>query len=88
MIEDSRTRQRVVPKMFQLQKNHRSHAGIVNCANTVTQLMLKFWPNSIDRLERETGQVDGAKPLFLTGSRFGYEKVLFGDRKKYVVRKT
>ena len=78
-------RKRVVPKMFQLYKNHRSHNGVVQCANVITQLLLRFWPEMIDKLDRETGQVEGAKPVFLTGSRSDgvpYESVLFGDPMK------
>jgi hypothetical protein len=74
--------------MFQLHKNHRSHEGIVNLANSITQLILRYWPNMIDKLDRETGQVKGVKPVFLVGSRSDatrYERALFGDPKKSVL---
>jgi hypothetical protein len=71
------------PNMFQLTTNYRSHRGIVNCANTITQLIHKFWPETIDKLDRESGIVDGTKPLFLSGwdqDNARYEQFLFGDR--------
>jgi hypothetical protein len=54
--------------MFQLAINHRSHAGIVNCAHSVIELITKFWPYSIDILAQEQDVVDGLKPLFLSTS--------------------
>ena len=54
--------------MFQLAINYRSHAGIVNCAHSVIELITKFWPYSIDILAQEQGEVDGLKPLFLNTS--------------------
>lgn len=50
--------------MFQLAINYRSHAGIVNCARSVVDLILKFWPESIDALAPEHGKVAGAQPIF------------------------
>ena len=73
----------VQPEMFQLTTNYRSHGGIVNCANTITQLVYKFWPDMIDKLNRESGLVDGVKPIFFTGwgqDNVRYEQFLFGDR--------
>jgi len=54
------------PMMFQLTTNYRSHNGIVNCAHSVIELITKFWPNAIDRLQPEKGMVDGVKPVFFT----------------------
>lgn len=71
------------PTMFQLTTNYRSHGGIVNCANTITQLIYRFWPYRIDKLERESGIVDGAKPIFFAGlgrDNVRCEQFLFGDR--------
>ncbi|KAG1738629.1 uncharacterized protein EDB91DRAFT_1347576 [Suillus paluster] len=55
------------PTMFQLGMNYRSHGGIVNCAHSVIELVMKFWPNSIDHLQPEKGEVDRVKPIFFTG---------------------
>jgi hypothetical protein len=54
--------------MFQLPVNYRSHAGIVNCAQSVIELITMFWPHAIDTLAPERGTVDGVKPVF-----FSYE---------------
>ncbi|KAF7367508.1 UvrD-like helicase ATP-binding domain-containing protein [Mycena sanguinolenta] len=72
------------PRTFQLTVNYRSHAGIVNCAHTVIEVIQLFWPYSIDILGRERGTVDGLRPVFFTGFDSGnvqYEQFLFGDRK-------
>ncbi|KAG2050146.1 hypothetical protein BDR06DRAFT_892287 [Suillus hirtellus] len=54
------------PTMFQLSINYRSHNGIVNCAHSVIELIMKFWPNAINHLQPEKGAVDGVKPVFFT----------------------
>ncbi|PCH33059.1 hypothetical protein WOLCODRAFT_14494 [Wolfiporia cocos MD-104 SS10] len=64
-LSKSRIRVSKVPKQFQLTINYRSHAGIVNCAQTIIDLIRKFWPNTIDQLARERGRVDGLKPVYL-----------------------
>ncbi|KAJ7293966.1 hypothetical protein C8J57DRAFT_1444990 [Mycena rebaudengoi] len=71
------------PRMFQLTVNYRSHAGIVNCAHTVIEVITLLWPYAIDMLDRERGTVDGLRPVFFTGFDSGnvqYEQFLFGDR--------
>ncbi|KAJ6498051.1 P-loop containing nucleoside triphosphate hydrolase protein [Mycena vitilis] len=71
------------PRTFQLTVNYRSHAGIVNCAHTVIDVITRFWPYAIDVLDPERGTVDGLRPVFFTGFDSGnvqYEQFLFGDR--------
>ena len=71
----------VQPELFQLAVNYRSHAGIVNCAHTVIELITEFWPNHIDNLAPERGIVDGLKPVFFSGwdqDTVQYEQFLFG----------
>lgn len=70
------------PRNFQLVVNYRSHAGIVNCAHSVIELITRFWPYAIDELSQEKGVVDGLKPVYLTGwdqDSVRYEQSLFGD---------
>lgn len=70
------------PTTFQLIINYRSHAGIVNAAHSVISLITDFWPYSIDQLARETGVVDGLKPVFFRGyesDSVRYEQFLFGE---------
>ena len=54
------------PKMFYLSVNYRSHAGIVNCAHSIIDVLQRFWQDSIDSLPRERGNAPGAKPIFYT----------------------
>ncbi|KAI5120221.1 hypothetical protein M0805_000036 [Coniferiporia weirii] len=78
---------RAQPKLFQLTMNYRSHGGIVNCADSIVQLITKYWPDSIDLLEREQGVVDGMHPVFLTGwdeNTLRLEDFLFGEGENMV----
>ncbi|KAK0506583.1 hypothetical protein EDD18DRAFT_36674 [Armillaria luteobubalina] len=68
------------PEMFQLAVNYRSHAGIVDCAHSVIDLITTFWEDSIDRLSPEMGIVDGFKPVFFnTEDRTQLEQFIFGN---------
>ncbi|KAH9919768.1 uncharacterized protein BXZ73DRAFT_104876 [Epithele typhae] len=70
------------PESFQLAINYRSHGGIVNCAHSVIELISEFWPHAIDALARETGMIDGLKPVFFHGwdqNTVRYEQFLFGE---------
>jgi hypothetical protein len=71
--------------MFQLLVNYRSHAGIINCAHSVIDLITRFWPHAIDVLAPEKGLVDGVKPVFFSGwardgpeDKAAFERFLFG----------
>jgi hypothetical protein len=71
------------PKTFQLAVNYRSHGGIVNAAHSVIELIMQFFPYSIDNLAPESGVVDGVKPVFFHGyesDAVRYEQFLFGNR--------
>ena len=73
----------VDPKFFQLTTNYRSHDGIVSCADTITQMLSYFWPESIDVLRREEGLVAGTSPIFFEGWEDGtsqFSKFLFENR--------
>ena len=54
-----------VPRLYQLTHNYRSHAGILALAFIIVDLMLRFFPNSFDRLEKDCGLFDGPKPVLL-----------------------
>ncbi|CAE7089127.1 unnamed protein product [Rhizoctonia solani] len=68
-------RNAIHPALFHLALNYRSHGGIVNCAGSVVQLISDLFPYSIDKLGKETGLIDGPKPLFFSG--WGREFVRF-----------
>ncbi|PBK60035.1 hypothetical protein ARMSODRAFT_898604 [Armillaria solidipes] len=71
------------PEMFQLAVNYRSHAGIVDCAHSIIDLITMFWEDSIDRLAPEMGIVDGVKPVFFNNEdRAQLKRFIFGDRGK------
>ncbi|KAK0245331.1 hypothetical protein EDD85DRAFT_800629 [Armillaria nabsnona] len=68
------------PEMFQLAVNYRSHAGIVDCAHSIIDLITTFWKDSIDRLSPEMGIVDGVKPIFFNNEdRAQLEQFIFCD---------
>ncbi|KAI9068145.1 hypothetical protein FKP32DRAFT_1672451 [Trametes sanguinea] len=78
---------RVQPESFHLSVNYRSHAGIVDCAYSVIELITQFWPNAIDSLGRETGIVEGIKPVFFSGwdqHNVRYEQFLFGESGSHI----
>ena len=54
-----------VPRLYQLTHNYRSHAGILALAASIVDLMIRFFPNSFDRLEKDCGLFDGPKPVLL-----------------------
>ncbi|KAK0207928.1 hypothetical protein DFS33DRAFT_393620 [Desarmillaria ectypa] len=84
------------PEMFQLAVNYRSHAGIVDCAHSIIDLITTFWEDSIDRLSPEMGIVDGVKPIFFKNEdsaqleqfifHDGGNPIEFGARQCIIVR--
>lgn len=73
--------------MFQLAVNYRSHAGIVDCAHSIIDLIMQFWGESIDRLAPERGVIDGPKPVFFSGldeGTFEVDQFLFGDMESHI----
>ncbi|KAH9924689.1 uncharacterized protein BXZ73DRAFT_50396 [Epithele typhae] len=52
--------------MFHLVVNHRSHDGIIQCAQEVVHLLIKYWRSTIDELEDERGSCPGPKPLLIS----------------------
>ncbi|KAK0444909.1 uncharacterized protein EV420DRAFT_1721414 [Desarmillaria tabescens] len=68
------------PEMFQLTVNYRSHAGIVDCAHSIIELITTFWEDSIDRLSPEMGIIDGVKPIFFNNEdRAQLDQFIFHD---------
>ena len=59
------------PKTYELVVNYRSHGGIVNCARSVIELIMLYWPHSIDTLQPERAsvqpeQASGLRPIFFS----------------------
>ncbi|KAJ8629365.1 hypothetical protein MRB53_022688 [Persea americana] len=54
-----------VSKIFHLNQNFRTHAGVLKLAQSVVDLLYRFFPTSIDVLSPETSQTYGEAPLIL-----------------------
>nr|XP_025740428.1 TPR and ankyrin repeat-containing protein 1 isoform X3 [Callorhinus ursinus] len=52
-------------KIHQLYQNYRSHSGILSLASGVVDLLQFYFPESFDRLPRDSGLFDGPKPTVL-----------------------
>ncbi|XP_043544767.1 TPR and ankyrin repeat-containing protein 1-like [Chiloscyllium plagiosum] len=55
----------VPSRIYQLHQNYRSHSGILNLASGVVDLLQYYFPESFDRLPRDSGLFDGPKPSLL-----------------------
>ncbi|KAF9818499.1 hypothetical protein IEO21_02737 [Rhodonia placenta] len=88
-VRCGRPRKRLQPQphLFQLAVNYRSHAGIINCAHSIIELITQFWPHAIDKLAPERGIIEGLKPVFFTSwddDSVRYEQFLFGKSGSHV----
>ncbi|KAG8760240.1 hypothetical protein FRC11_000711 [Ceratobasidium sp. 423] len=63
----TKRRKPIHPTLFHLSVNYRSHSGIVDCAGAIVELVSELFPNSIDKLKRETGLIGGPRPIFFSG---------------------
>ncbi|KAL8933685.1 MAG: hypothetical protein Q9216_006254 [Gyalolechia sp. 2 TL-2023] len=52
--------------MFKLKQNYRSHHGIVSLASFVMNLLWKAFPQTVDKLPPESGQLLGPMPIMFT----------------------
>ena len=74
---------RVPNKLYQLTHNYRSHAGILKLASSVVDLLLFYFPESFDRLEKDQGLFEGPKPVLLESCSFGdLAMILRGNRRQ------
>jgi len=55
------------PQQFELNTNYRSHNGILRLASSVIELLERFFPESIDKLPQERGEIGGPRPLIFKG---------------------
>ncbi|XP_071941655.1 TPR and ankyrin repeat-containing protein 1-like [Antedon mediterranea] len=73
----------VPKKVYQLTHNYRSHAGILELAASVVDLLSFFFPTSFDRLKRDQGLFDGPKPVLLDScSTSDLAMILRGNKRK------
>ena len=54
-----------IPSVIQLTKNYRSHSKILDLANSIVDIIEFFFPQTIDKLQRESSDLDGPKPILL-----------------------
>ncbi|KAK9052301.1 hypothetical protein SSX86_028930 [Deinandra increscens subsp. villosa] len=54
-----------ISKIFQLSENFRTHAGVLNLAQSVINLLCHFFPLFVDALRPETSQINGDLPILL-----------------------
>ena len=73
---------RVPDRVYQLTHNYRSHAGILNLASSVIDLLLHFFPESFDRMERDQGLFNGPKPVLLDSCSFTDLAVILRGHKR------
>ena len=64
-------------EMFLLSRNYRSHQGILEIASSVMEMIWKAFPETIDKLEPEVGNLKGPKPVLLIGCD---AKILLSNR--------
>ncbi|CAI2362242.1 unnamed protein product [Moneuplotes crassus] len=55
------------PKVIQLTKNYRSHNSILQLANSIVDIIELYFPHTIDKLQRESSDKEGPKPIILEG---------------------
>jgi superfamily I DNA/RNA helicase len=54
-----------ISKIFHLNQNFRTHAGVLNLAQSVIDLLYRFFPSFIDVLSHETSLIYGEAPILL-----------------------
>ena len=54
-------------QLFTLAKNYRSHQGILGLASLVMEMLWKSFPETVDKLEPEVGEIHGPIPIFFLG---------------------
>ncbi|KAI8914618.1 hypothetical protein EDD86DRAFT_199714 [Gorgonomyces haynaldii] len=73
-----------VPRLHSLRINYRSHDGIVQLANQLLKLLVRFFPDEIDRIEQEQSLCAGETPVFLTNQ--SVLETEFGPQQAVLVR--
>ncbi|XP_041360663.1 TPR and ankyrin repeat-containing protein 1-like [Gigantopelta aegis] len=78
-----KTRSIEVPKqVYQLTHNYRSHAGILSLASAILDLMVEFFPESFDRLQKDQGLFQGPPPVLLESCSPGDLAILLQGNKR------
>ena len=54
-----------ISNIFNLSQNFRTHVGVLNLAQSVIELLYRFFPHSVDILKPETSLIYGEPPVLL-----------------------
>ncbi|KAJ6401717.1 hypothetical protein OIU84_013891 [Salix udensis] len=69
-----------ISKIFHLNQNFRTHAGVLNLAQSVIDLLYRFFPSFIDLLSHETSLIYGEAPILLeSGNDENAIVIIFGN---------
>ncbi|XP_003631316.2 uncharacterized protein LOC100855072 isoform X1 [Vitis vinifera] len=67
-------------KIFHLSQNFRTHAGVLNLAQSIIDLLYHFFPLTIDELNPETSLINGEAPVLIECGNFKDAlSTIFGD---------
>ncbi|XP_061443726.1 TPR and ankyrin repeat-containing protein 1 isoform X2 [Rhineura floridana] len=69
-------------RIYQLYQNYRSHSGILYLASGVVDLLQYYFPESFDRLPRDSGLFDGPKPTVLNSCSVSDLAILLRGNKR------
>ncbi|KAL8218515.1 hypothetical protein R6Q57_021888 [Mikania cordata] len=71
----------LISKIFQLKQNFRTHAGVLDLAQSVIDILYRYFSHSIDILEPETSLIYGEAPILLeAGNNENAIVTIFGGR--------
>ena len=62
---DGRQEKRQLSDIFNLRQNFRTHVGVLNLAQSIIELLYRFFPHSVDILKPETSLIYGEPPILL-----------------------
>ncbi|KAF8250004.1 hypothetical protein K440DRAFT_659974 [Wilcoxina mikolae CBS 423.85] len=89
LAKATNNREVAVPVMFKLTRNFRSHQGIIALASFIMRLLVKAFPQTVDKMDEEKSECGGPKPVLFVGSDLG-ERALksgpFGPGQVVLVR--
>ncbi|XP_060580921.1 TPR and ankyrin repeat-containing protein 1-like [Ruditapes philippinarum] len=71
-----------VPQLHQLTYNYRSHAGILKLASSILEVLVRFFPESFDRLEPDQGLFPGPEPILIESCTFSDLAVLLSGNRR------
>ncbi|GLJ34038.1 hypothetical protein SUGI_0684590 [Cryptomeria japonica] len=98
--DNDQSKTKIMPDVFHLTQNFRTHTGITKLAHSVVELLYHYFPFAVDKLSPETSLIYGEAPTFLHtkedenpittifghGGNSGSEKYEFGAEQAILVR--